>query len=351
MALDARELLARRNKSKNKNNIQNVIRSDYEDTPAVIHSDYEDIQAVSNVNIDDEAYAEFTDDSEQTDSEDTELHENTDSQSEENILSESVTDENKLSSNDSSEYKTDSDNSDADISEWDELINSDKLINSDELIISDDYISEDDLDADGFTDSESSEIPSDLDEYDDNNRRADDYYRRSRERKIKPLKSAKNKNKQGNVTETKAVAGVSVAAISAMRAEFPQDMSNADLISAFVYVHCLGNKLGSAIKLSEKAENAVKEYSGDNAFFELNERIDHIEYMLARFMSKINTIETAVSYLVSERLWGQNQDTAVTPKTAQFRDSKTLDTLDNLRKQAEKQREQDAIRDGRPKRK
>jgi len=228
----------------------------------------------------------------------------------------------------------------------------------DDIQTFDSYISDDDLDADGFTDSDadsndtddSENIKSDRDIYEENNTASENYYNQVQERRIHPLKSMRPKIKEEELVRTKAVANVSVAALEAMKMQFPQEMSNADLISAFVYVHTAADKTGTPIKLSEKAAYAVKKYSGDNAFFELDNRLGHIERMIVDITDKLRTIETAVAYLISERLWGQNQAMDVTPKTAQFRDSRTLDTLSTLRKQGEQQHRQDEIDRGRPKR-
>lgn len=224
----------------------------------------------------------------------------------------------------------------------------------DDIQTFDNYISDDDLDADGFTDSDdtddSENIKSDRAIYEENNTASENYYNQVQERRIHPLKSMRSKIKEEELVRTKAVANVSVAALEAMKMQFPQEMSNADLISAFVYVHTAADKTGTPIKLSEKAAYAVKKYSGDNAFFELDNRLGHIERMIVDITDKLRTIETAVAYLISERLWGQNQAMDVTPKTAQFRDSRTLDTLSTLRKQGEQQHRQDEIDRGRPKR-
>lgn len=192
---------------------------------------------------------------------------------------------------------------------------------------------------------------------------SDDYYseedeyeaiaaaaKRMKQRKVRPSMAKDKKTKQQKrENKPEQVRDLPSSVMDVIRKEFPQHLSKADAISAYVYVHSAGTELGSQIELSENAKEAVKAYSGDNTMSILDMRLEHIERMLTQYAEKIQTIELLTAYLSHDRTFGSKSD-QVSPKRIVLRETGVLDVLEQGRKQAADQRAIDIIRNGRPRR-
>lgn len=135
--------------------------------------------------------------------------------------------------------------------------------------------------------------------------------------------------------------------MNAIRQEFPQALSKADAISAYVFVHSAGTEQGAAIQLSDMAREAVKHYEGDNLVMLLDKRIAHLEKLVAKQSEVMQTVELALAYVTCDRTFG-TKTTQTSPKQAEFRETAVLDVLDRLRQQAAEQRAVDNVKNGRP---
>lgn len=185
---------------------------------------------------------------------------------------------------------------------------------------------------------------SELDEY----RRIETAAERVKGRKIKPLKSSQKPKPTPERNEQ--IRDLSSTVMDVVRREFPQStLSKADAIAAYVYVHSAGTEIGSNIRLSEKAAQAVREYSGDNTMSILDERLSHLERMVAALSAQCQVSELALAYIVCDRAFGI-KSTQISPGDMEIRETGVLDVLDKLREQAAEQHSVDVISNGRPRR-
>jgi hypothetical protein len=134
---------------------------------------------------------------------------------------------------------------------------------------------------------------------------------------------------------------VPIDVMQAMRMVFPGcKLSNSDLISAFVYVQTGGN-----IEISEAAKRAVDAYNGKKAELDVGVEIGRLRKQISVLTTKVNAAELGVSFIVSDRLFSVER--APTIKKQGYRDSNTLDVLENLRADGKNQAKLDAERLGR----
>ncbi|MCM1330360.1 MAG: hypothetical protein NC253_13080 [Ruminococcus sp.] len=90
-----------------------------------------------------------------------------------------------------------------------------------------------------------------------------------------------NKNETADL-DLKLVRNVPGNVITAMRRLFPEQSSNGDLISAFVYVFTNGN-----CQISPKAMELVRSYRNYNGNQEILDRLDNIEKVLRELNKRI----------------------------------------------------------------
>ena len=140
---------------------------------------------------------------------------------------------------------------------------------------------------------------------------------------------------------TEFVKAVPASVMNAIRKEFPENLSKSDLVAAFVYLHT-----GGACDVSDAVKRVVAQHDGDKTQIEISERLAHIEQVLIKQNSTLQSIELCTNFNTFDRLYG-SKEKRISPKTQEFREQGSLDMLSRLRQQADDQKKLDAIQTGR----
>jgi hypothetical protein len=159
--------------------------------------------------------------------------------------------------------------------------------------------------------------------------------------KAKPKAIPKSKSSsKSNDEQSESARGLHPSVMNALRSLFPYKLNNADLISAFVYIHT-----GGKCVLTERAEEAVSAYKGDKEGLNVAEAINNMARELKKISASNAAIELGTAFSITDRLF--NTQRASTPKDQVMRDSKTLDILTVLRREGHAQVLNDNERRGR----
>jgi hypothetical protein len=156
----------------------------------------------------------------------------------------------------------------------------------------------------------------------------------------KPVPKAKTEDTENLKSEY--VRSVPSGVLQAMRVLFPVKLSNADLISAFAYIHT-----GGTCRISKEAMEAVKVYTGNKEILDIVSELAGIRRSLKSLSEASAAAEMGTAFIISDRLFSATTDRAKVPKDLNIRLSIVLDVLETLRKSARNQMTLDAETRGR----
>jgi hypothetical protein len=125
-----------------------------------------------------------------------------------------------------------------------------------------------------------------------------------------------------------------------MRRLFPYKLSNADLVSAFVYIHT-----DAICEISKKAKAAVKHYHDNKSGLNIVSELDGIKRTLKIILASITSAELAAAFIINDRLFSVKRGS--NPQNQNLRDSGTLDMLENMRQAGKNQAKLDSETKGR----
>lgn len=137
------------------------------------------------------------------------------------------------------------------------------------------------------------------------------------------------------------IRSVPKSVLQAIRRQFPETASKADLISAAAYIFTNGD-----CEISDKAMEIVKSYRSDDALTTISERLAHLERENKRHLELLQSIELCTCFNTFDRRYGSNEPRRG-PKFTEFREQDNLDMLERLREQARDQIRTDDLTTGR----
>ena len=137
------------------------------------------------------------------------------------------------------------------------------------------------------------------------------------------------------------IRAVPKSVMQAVRKQFPETASKADLLSAAIYIFTNGD-----CEISERAMEIVKSYRADDTLVSINERLAHLEHENKRHLELLQAIELCTCYNAYDRRYGSNEPRRG-PKLTEFREQGSLDMLERLREQAKDQMRTDDLAIGR----
>lgn len=137
------------------------------------------------------------------------------------------------------------------------------------------------------------------------------------------------------------IRSVPKSVLQAIRRQFPETASKADLISAAAYIFTNGD-----CEISDRAMEIVKSYRSDDALTTISERLAHLERENKRHLELLQSIELCTCFNTFDRRYGSNEPRRG-PKYTEFREQDNLDMLERLREQAKDQIRTDDLTIGR----
>lgn len=137
------------------------------------------------------------------------------------------------------------------------------------------------------------------------------------------------------------IRAVPKSVMQAVRKQFPETASKADLLSAAIYIFTNGD-----CEISERAMEIVKSYQANDTLVSINERLAHLERENKRHLELLQAIELCTCYNAYDRRYGSNEPRRG-PKLTEFREQGSLDMLERLREQAKDQMRTDDLAIGR----
>lgn len=137
------------------------------------------------------------------------------------------------------------------------------------------------------------------------------------------------------------IRAVPKSVMQAVRKQFPETASKADLLSAAIYIFTNGD-----CEISDRAMEIVKSYRANDTLVSINERLAHLERENKRHLELLQAIELCTCYNAYDRRYGSNEPRRG-PKLTEFREQGSLDMLERLREQAKDQMRTDDLAIGR----
>ena len=158
-----------------------------------------------------------------------------------------------------------------------------------------------------------------------------------------PNKSVSKKlvKKEKDDSEEEYVRAVPKSVMNAIRRIFPVSASNADLLSAVVYIFT-----GGDCEISDKAMKIVERYNAEDNLVAIKNELKQINNALRHHSETLSAIELCDCYNTYDRRYGSDAPRRG-PKNTEFREQGNLDMLERLREQAKEQRTEDMRKRGR----
>lgn len=130
--------------------------------------------------------------------------------------------------------------------------------------------------------------------------------------------------------------------MSIARSEFPNAQNNTDALAAYVFA-----KSGKNLDVPDTVRDLASKWEGDKSIANMEKRITAIERQGFLILQLMEEMQLMLSYVTFDRL-GYRKENPKSVREVNFLEVGVADLRIRLQEQAKQQRNQKAIRDGRP---
>jgi hypothetical protein len=153
--------------------------------------------------------------------------------------------------------------------------------------------------------------------------------------------SKKTVNSQGSHnSKTGEIKRIDVSVMKAIRRVIPDNLSQANALAAFVYIHT------GDCELTPEAEQAVNNYDGDQPLKDIGERLAYLEKSMRHAIDLLYAVELNAAVNMADRLYASVTNRGKDVKKLDMLQTGVLDVIDSVRAQAKEYAKQEKRRKG-----